>query len=188
MATTRKDLRGRTLRKGEMQRSSDKRYAYSYTDPLGRRKYIYANDLVTLREKEARFTKDQMDGLDIYVAGKATVNFVFDRYMSLKTNLRQTTRSNYLYMYDRFIRDTFGKKKIAEIRYSDVLQFYNYLLDKQGLQTNTLESVHTLLHPTFQLAVRDEIVRKNPTDGVMAEIKKSSEQTTGVRHALTIPQ
>ena len=44
MATTRKDLRGRTLRKGEMQRSSDKRYAYSYTDPLGRRKYIYAND------------------------------------------------------------------------------------------------------------------------------------------------
>lgn len=84
MATTRKDLRGRTLRKGEMQRSSDKRYAYSYTDPLGRRKYIYANDLVTLREKEARLTKDQMDGLDIYVAGKATVNFVFDRYMSLK--------------------------------------------------------------------------------------------------------
>lgn len=112
MATTRKDLRGRALRKGEMQRSSDKRYAYSYTDPLGRRKYIYANDLVTLREKEAQLTKDQMDGLDIYVAGKATVNFVFDRYMSLKTNLRQTTRSNYLYMYDRFIRDTFGKKKL----------------------------------------------------------------------------
>ena len=52
MATTRKDLRGRTLRKGEMQRSSDKRYAYSYTDPLGRRKYIYANDLVTLRRRK----------------------------------------------------------------------------------------------------------------------------------------
>lgn len=47
---------------------------------------------------------------------------------------------------------------------------------------------HTLLHPTFQLAVRDEIIRKNPTDGVLTEIKKSSEQTTGVRHALTIPQ
>ena len=97
MVTTRKDLRGRTLRKDEMQRSSDKRYAYSYTDPLGRRKYIYTNDLVTLREKEAQLTKDQMDGLDIYVSGKATVNFVFDRYMSLKTNLRQTTQSNYLY-------------------------------------------------------------------------------------------
>lgn len=28
--------------------------------------------------------KHQLDGLDIYVAGKATVNFVFDRYMDLK--------------------------------------------------------------------------------------------------------
>ncbi len=44
-----------------------------------------------------------MDGLDIYVAGKTTVNFVFDRYMSLKNNLKPTTKSNYLYMYDRFI-------------------------------------------------------------------------------------
>ena len=80
MATARKDFRGRVLRKGEVQRASDKRYMYCYTDPFGRRKYIYANDLVTLREKEAQLTKDQMDGLDIYVAGKATVNFVFDRY------------------------------------------------------------------------------------------------------------
>lgn len=38
------------------------------------------------------------------------------------------------------------------------------------------------------MAVRDEIIRKNPTDGVLTEIKKSSEQTTGLRHALTIPQ
>lgn len=35
----------------------------------------------------------------------------FVRYMSLKNNLKLTTKSNYLYMYDRFIRDTFGKTK-----------------------------------------------------------------------------
>lgn len=66
MAQTRKDLRGRVLRKGESQRRSDERYVYTYTDPLGRRKYVYAQDLVTLREKEAQLMKDQMDGLDIY--------------------------------------------------------------------------------------------------------------------------
>ena len=188
MAQTRKDLRGRVLRKGESQRRSDERYVYTYTDPLGRRKYVYAQDLVTLREKEAQLMKDQMDGLDIYVAGKATVNFVFDRYMSLKSNLKPTTKSNYLYMYDRFIRDTFGKRNIAGIKYSDVVQFYNHLIEKQELQINTLETVHTLLHPTFQLAVRDDIIRKNPTDGVMAELKKNLGMKTGVRHALTIPQ
>ena len=108
--------------------------------------------------------KDQMDGLDIYVAGKTTVNFVFDRYMSLKNNLKPTTKSNYLYMYDRFIRDTFGKRNIAEIKYSDVVQFYNHLTKKQELKINTLETIHTLLHPTFQLAVRDDIIRKNPNE------------------------
>lgn len=30
MAKTRKDLRGRSLRKGEVQRASDKRYMYLY--------------------------------------------------------------------------------------------------------------------------------------------------------------
>ena len=66
MAQTRKDLRGRVLRKGESQRRSDERYVYTYTDPLGRGKYVYAQDLVTLWEKEAQLMKDQMDGLDIY--------------------------------------------------------------------------------------------------------------------------
>lgn len=188
MAATRKDLRGRSLRKGEMQRKSDKRYAYSYRDPLGKRKYVYANDLVSLREKEKELLKNQLDGLDIYVSGKATVNMVFDRYISLKTNLRETTKSNYIYMYDRFVRDTFGKKKIASIKYSDVMQFYNYLLNEREVQISTVDTVHCLLHPTFQLAVRDEIIRINPTDGVMADLKRNSGRKTGVRHALTLLQ
>ena len=84
--------------------------------------------------------KDQMDGLDIYVARKATVNFVFDHYMSLKNNLKPTTKSNYLYMYDRFIRDTFGKRNIAEIKYSDVVQFYNHLTKKQEWKNRQAEN------------------------------------------------
>ena len=99
MAQTRKDLRGRVLGKGEARRRSDGRYVYAYTDTLGSRKYVYAQDLVTLREKEAQLMKDQMDGLDIYVAGRATVNFVFDRYMSLKNN---HTKLQLLRMMDRF--------------------------------------------------------------------------------------
>lgn len=188
MAKTRKDLRGRSLRKGEVQRASDKRYMYTYTDPLGRRKFIYANDLTQLREKEEKLLKDQLDGLDIYVAGKATLNETFDRYISTKYNLRESTRSSYLYTYDHYVRETLGLKRIAEIKYSDVLQFYYHLLNQQGISLGTLDSVHCLLHPTFQLAVRDEIIRKNPTDGVMKEISRESGKNRGVRHALTIEQ
>lgn len=88
-------------------------------------------------------------------------------------------------MYARFVRDGFGKKKIGEIKYSDVLYFYYDLLNEKNLQINTLETIHTVLHPTFQLAVRDEIIRMNPSD---AEIKKKSGKNKGVRHALTLEQ
>ena len=188
MAKVRKDLRGRSLRKGEVQRSSDKRYMYTYTDPMGRRKFIYANDLTELREKEAKLMKDQLDGLDLYVAGKASVNDTFDRYMSTKYNLRESTRSSYFYTYDHYVHDTFGNKRIAEIKYSDVLQFYYYLLNEVKISLGTLDTVHCLLHPTFQLAVRDEIIRNNPTDGVMKEISRESGKNRGIRHALTVEQ
>lgn len=188
MAISRKDDRGRALRKGEIQRSSDKRYMYSYTDPMGRRKFIYAKTLAELREKEDKLIRDQLDGLDLYVAGKATVNDTFDRYLSTKFKLRETTRSNYVYMYDKFVRDTFGKKKIAEIKFSDVLKFYLHLLNNEGLALSTLDNINTLLHPTFELAVRDEIIRKNPSDGAMKEVTKESDKTRGIRKALTIEQ
>lgn len=188
MAKARKDNKGRALRKGESQRTEDMRYVYTYTDPFGRRKYIYATDLRTLREKENQLLKDQLDGLDVYAAGNADLNFVFDRYISTKTDLRKTTYTNYKYMYDHFVRDEFGKRKIADIKYSDVLYFYYYLINEKKLQINTLETIHTVLHPTFQLAVRDDIIRTNPSDGVMAQVKKKPGRNHGVRHALTMEQ
>ena len=92
-------------------------------DPFGKRRYKYSMDLIKLREIEKSLIKDQLDGLDVYAAGKADLNFVFDRYISTKTDLRRTTYTNYTYMYDRFVRPEFGKKKIGTIKYSDVLYF-----------------------------------------------------------------
>ena len=66
----RKDGKGRVLRKGEGYRKGDGRYSYVYIDPLGKKRTIYAKSLVKLREREEQLQKDQLDGLDIYVAGK----------------------------------------------------------------------------------------------------------------------
>lgn len=184
----RKDPKGRVLRKGETFRKYDRMYIYKYTDPFGKKSYLYSKDLMVLREKEEALKKDQLDGLDTYVKGKATINFVFDRYIATKTELRSTTYSNYIYTYDHFIREDFGKRKIADVKYSDVLFFYKYLAGEKELAIGTLDSIHTVLRPTFQLAVRDNIIRTNPADGVMAEVKKKWGKSAGVRHALTLPQ
>lgn len=184
----RKDNQGRVLLKGESQRKLDGMYIYTYTDPYGTRRYVYSKDLFTLREKKEHLLRCQMDGLDFYVGGKATINMAFDRYMSTKYNLRETTRSNYIYMFDRFVREDWGNKLLTEIKYTDVKLFYYHLLNNRGLAINTLENIHTVLHPIFTMAVRDDIIRKNPTDGVIAEIKKNSGKNKGIRHALTLEQ
>ena len=187
MAESRKDSKGRVLRKGETQRK-DGRYSYSYTDPFKKRHTIYSRSIVELRKKEDQLVKDQLDGIKGYVAGVASVNYLFDRYIRTKSELRSTTRANYMYMYEHFVRDTFGKKKIGEVKYTDVIFFYQHLLNERGLKINTLDTIHTILHPTFQMAVRDNIIRGNPTDGVMAQLKKTSGKNKGIRHALTIEQ
>ncbi len=188
MAKKRKDSKGNILKKGECVRKSDGLYVYTFRDPIGKRQYIYANNIVELREREKELFRDQLDGLDMYARGRATVNMTYDRYISTKTNLRDSTFNGYQYTYDHLVRNTFGMKRISEVKYSDVLQFYLYLLKERNLKLTTLDSVHCVLHPTFQLAVRDDIIRKNPTDGVMAEVIKNSGQSRGKRHALTRQQ
>jgi integrase len=185
MAKVRKDKKGRVLHKGESYNKNKQLYCYAYTDSFGVRRFVYAQDLGDLREREKQITKDNLDGIDVYALAKSDINYVFDRYISTKTELRSTTMTNYVYTYNRYVRKGFGKKKIADIRYSDVLLFYNALHDK-GLNVNTIDSVHGVLHPTFQMAVRDNILRNNPSDGVMAELKKKIKGRPEQRHALTL--
>ena len=185
---SRKDNKGRVLRPGESQRKDDKRYIYQYTDPNGIRRVIYAVDLLELREKEKKVIRDQLDGLDTYVSGKATLNEVFDRYMATKYDLKPQTRVSYKYMYDHFVRDNFGNRRIGNIKYSDVKLYYYHLINEKGFKPVTIDNIHTLLHPTFRMAVRDGIIRVNPAEGVMAEIKRSNSWDKGTRHALTREQ
>lgn len=49
MSMSRKDSKGRVLRKGESQRKNDGRYIYQYTDSTGKRRVVYSNDLLELK-------------------------------------------------------------------------------------------------------------------------------------------
>lgn len=187
MAGARKDNRGYALRMGECQRK-DGRYSYSYTDVEGKRHSVYAKTLQDLRKKERTIIRDQEDGINPKTADMVTLNQLFDKYIAHKYDLKPTSKANYIYMYNRFVRDGFGKRKIVDIKYSDIKQFYYGLIMDKVLKANTLDNINTLLHPAFQMAVRDGALRMNPTDGVMNEIKKSHVWDKPQRHSLTVPQ
>lgn len=183
----RKDGKGRVLHTGETYLRKRKLYCFSYSDALGKRKFLYAKDLPELREAEKRLMRDKFDKLDVYLMEKADINYVFDRYISMRDDLKGTTRSGYIYTFNHYVRPGFGKKKIADVRYSDVLMFYKGL-EERGLSISTIENVNRVIYPTFQLAVRDNVLRANPAQGVLADFKRSSSSSSGIKHALTYEQ
>ena len=80
MSEKRKDHRGRILKKGESQRK-DRTYQYRYLDPFGKRRYVYAETLQELREKEAEIQRDLADGIRT-VDGGLTVLELRERYLA----------------------------------------------------------------------------------------------------------
>ena len=163
---TRKDRRGRVLEKGEYQRK-DGLYSYSYTDMLGKRHSFYAKDLTKLRQKEKDLKIAQWQDIDVERGNTLTLNDVFDRYLSTKFGLKESTLGNYHDMYDRYVRDWFGKHLIKNIRYSDIQSFYVRLLQVNKISIRTVEYIHQLLHPAFEMAIRDRIILRNPTQGIL---------------------
>lgn len=188
MAKSRKDSKGRVLRKGETVRSSNGMYQYTYTDKYGKRQYIYATDLVTLRQKEEEILRDRLDGIDSQTAKSQSLNDIFDKYMATRKDLAARTFAGYLYQYNAYVRPTIGKRKIKDIKYSDILYFYKVLMEEHNLSYGTIEHLQREIHPAFEMAVRDCIIRTNPTHKVLGQLKKQTGATRGGRNALTPEQ
>ena len=200
MSDKKRDKKGRILRPGERQRE-DGRYEYRYKDAQGNTRSIYSWKLVetdklpagkkweaSLREMEKKIQRDLEDGINGYAGARTTLNSFFEAYMETKYELKQSTRTNYKYMYKKYVSEGLGQRSIGSIKYSDIKKFYIHLIKEVGFKPNSMEIIHTILHPVFAVAVRDGLIRTNPTEGVMTEIKKSHDWEKGKRHALTVAQ
>ena len=199
MSEKRRDSKNRILQNGESQRK-DGKYEFKYVDVNGKRRSVYSWKLresdsvpegkrceLSLREMEKQIRRDLEDGISTHTANSITLNELFDTYMSTK-ELKQSTRTNYMYMYKNYVSDVIGKRRIGSIKYSDIKKFYNSLILEKKFKPNSMEIINTILHPVFKMAVRDGYIRMNPSDGVMAEIKKSHNWEKPKRHALTEEQ
>lgn len=157
----RKDNKGRNLHTGEQQRKEDGMYLFRYTDLAGKRQTVYANDLLKLREKEKQIQKDLDDNILTDTAyKKMTLNELFERYMNTKA-LANSTKGNYEKMWDNHVKNGLGKCKVVQLRSSHIKSFYMKLANA-GYSHSTIKLLHTLIFPSLELAVEDDIIRKNP--------------------------
>lgn len=159
MAEKRKDKNGRILRTGENQRKNGT-YDYRYTDSHGKVRCVYGKTLEILRRKEEDIRRDLADGIDA-AAGEITVSELVDRYMNLKRDLGQNTQRAYGTVINRIKESSFGQMKVRTVKLSDAKGFYISLHDS-GNRRNTISIYHSVLRPSFEMAVDDDMIRKNP--------------------------
>lgn len=192
----RTDKKGRVLKNNEFQRP-DGRYMYRFTDLYNKQRYVYSWRLkpedkmpkgkkfdLSLREKEQQISDSISKHIDCFESKKLTLNSLFDKFIAGKSGLKESTAANYMNIYNRLCRDSIGKMSVGDITYTVIYDFYVRLV-KNGMSVSSLGVVQNILHPIFKRALRDHLVFENPTDDIIAEIKKEFNWTNTKKHALS---
>jgi integrase len=159
LSEKRRDHHGRLLRTGESQRQ-DGSYMYRYTDLRGKRRTLYAPDLPALRAKEQTVQRDRSDGID-YAAGEISVNTLIQRYVAQKRGVRENTKVGYQFVVNLMSREDFGYRQIRDVKPSEAKAFF-IKLHEDGYSYSTISTIRGVLKPAFDMAVEDDVVRRNP--------------------------
>ena len=173
MSEKRRDNRNRILREGEYQRK-DGRYRFRYIDEDGKEKNVYSwrldkNDPMpkgkkrepSLREKEKQIEADLFDRI-VTNGGNYTVLELVEKYVSLKTGVRHNTVAGYKTVINMLKKESFGNLRIDKVRLSDAKAWLIKLQQIDGRGYSSIHSIRGVLRPAFQMAVDDDLIRKNP--------------------------
>ena len=196
MSEKRRDNRNRILREGEYQRK-DGRYRFRYIDEDGKEKNVYSwrldkNDPMpkgkkrepSLREKEKQIEADLFDRI-VTNGGNYTVLELVEKYISLKTGVRHNTVAGYKTVINMLKKESFGNLRIDKVRLSDAKAWLIKLQQTDGRGYSSIHSIRGVLRPAFQMAVDDDLLRKNPFEFELASVIVNDSVT---REAITRKQ
>lgn len=191
----RRDNKNRILRSGESQRK-DGRYAYKYTDATGKQQFVYSwklektdklpegkRDCLSLREKEKQILRD----LDDQIAprgGEMTVLALVQKYILQKTGVRPNTEAGYQTVVNILKKEKFGGMRIDRVKISDA-KCWLIQLQQNGRSYSSIHSIRGVVRPAFQMAVDDDLIRKNPFEFQLATVIVNDSVT---REAITRKQ
>ena len=181
MGEKRRDSKNRILRTGESQRP-DGMYMYRYVDANGKTQSIYSWRLVetdavlygkkdngALRERIKKIQRDLDDNMQAEGGGLTVLRLV-EKYINQKRGVKPTTKAGYGTVINLLKEDSFGSKRIDKVRLSDAKGWLIKLQQEDGKSYSSIHSIRGVLRPAFQMAVDDDILRKNPFEFMLATV------------------
>lgn len=194
MAGRRRDSKHRVLRRGESIRA-DGKYQFKY-HVNGTPHFVYSWRLeptdklpagkkpcLSLRELEKQIGYD-LESLSDPTGKNMTVEELVERYLSTKTRVKPNTLANYKFVKNLMKKEPFNGKKISQVKTSDAKLFL-IKLQQDGRRYSTIKTVRGVLRPAFQMAVDDDVLRKNPFGFELATVVVNDSVT---REAITRKQ
>ena len=91
-----------------------------------------------------------------------TVLDLVEKYVSLKTGVRHNTEAGYKTVINVLKKEKFGAIRIDKVRLSDAKQWLIKLQQEDGKGYSSIHNIRGVLRPAFQMAVDDDLIRKNP--------------------------
>ena len=193
MSVKRRDNKNRVLRNGESQRA-DGRYVYVYVDGNGKQKFLYSwklentdklpygkRECMSLRDKIKLLNRDLNDGI-VSQGGNLTVLELVKKYIGQKTGVRHNTEANYNFVINIIAKDEFGARRIDKVKLSDAKEWLIKLQKVDGRGYSSIHSIRGVVRPAFQMAVDDDLIRKNPFEFMLATVVVNDSVT---REAIT---
>ena len=198
MREPRKDNKGRVLLRNESQLKNGS-YNFRYFDEVsGKRKSVTSWRL--LPEDESPDPNDERDCLRNIEAKIESVqkvyrrklpkpgytfNDLWEKYLSMKCDVAESTLVGYIYIYNKHIRPALGRRLVTAIRESDIKRFYIKKLGEEGLSISYAENMANIIEPILELALKEGYIDVNPAKGVINTLRRRKDWNPKVRKALT---
>ena len=193
LSEKRRDSKGRILRNGECQRK-DGLYQYDYVGLDGKPKCVYSwrleptdplpkgkRNCQALREKEREIQKSIDDKIVPY-GGQLTVLDLVKKYILQKIGVRHSTKRGYRTVVNLLEKEAFARKRIDKVKMSDAKAWLIKLQQVDGRSYSAIHSIRGVVRPAFQMAVDDDLIRKNPFEFELVKVVVNDSVT---REAIT---
>ena len=84
------------------------------------------------------------------------------KYILQKKGVRESTRAGYKTVTNILEKEEFGAKRIDKVKLSDAKEWLIKLQYQDGRSYSFIHTIRGVLRPAFQMAVDDDLLRKNP--------------------------
>ncbi len=177
-----KDLKGRELGKGVVQRK-DKRYYARYTDFRGKRIEGYFDKVTDAK----RFVAEGKLNIDVSDVSDRKQSFTVDEWydfwmITFKSGKSPNTQRNYRDRYKSNIQPVIGDMPIEDVRVMHCQKVINNMVDKYA--QGTIYQTYICMGGMLKSAVQNGIISKHPMDGLVMPRGKRKKDV----HFLTIEE